>query len=68
MGLFGHKNEDKNIAPGDASTEGLPRRINKKARQDAQATAAKRERYAGSFEVPDRPGRPHGDYNASGRD
>jgi hypothetical protein len=35
--------KDKNTAPGDASTEGLPRRINKAERHADQARAAREE-------------------------
>ncbi len=34
----------KNVGEGDASTEGLPKRLNKQARKDEQARAARIER------------------------
>lgn len=50
--------KDTNVGEGDASTGGLPKRINKAARHKAQERAARVER--GSFSIPDRPGRPKG--------
>lgn len=61
MGLFGKGHND-----GGKDTEGLPKRENKEQRQKDQDAAARAER-GGSFSVPDRPGRPKGDYGATGR-
>lgn len=54
------RKQNDNTAPGDASTEGLPKRINKTERYAAQATAARREQTQAGFAAGGRPGRESG--------
>lgn len=48
------------MAKQDSGSDDLPERKNKEQRKADQARAARIE--TDSFSVPDRPGRPHGDY------